>query len=320
MSRPALVLGLLLSLAAHALALWWWSTPPAPAAQAPPVTVAMVELPPEPEPAPEPEPEPVPEPEPAPEPEPEPAPTPEPVPAPPPAPEPARSSEPEPEPVPEPEPEAEVAPEPEPEPVAVPQPTPEPTAPIAPPAPPAPPPPPAPEPALAEAPPAAEPAAAGDPDSLLRSIAPESDHAGPVVGIDWGTAQNALATVRANDMVVAVWRGDLDGEVSARVELVNGRWRREAMDPAVMPRFAKAMRRLDGVDAFRDARRGARLRAGEHLVVLLPREVEAKLNQSLLAAARARGLAWEDVAVFAGRFRVRGGGAVRFEIEQVVPR
>ena len=168
-------------------------------------------------------------------------------------------------------------------------------------------------------PPDPEPAQAAANDSLLRSIAPPGDRTGPVIGIDWGTPRNALDTIRANGMVVAVTRGEADVEVTARVEFVRGRWRREPMDPGALPLFAQTIRRVGGSTAFHDARRGARLRPGENLAVLLPREVEARLNRSLLAAARARGLAWEEVRVFAGRFRVREGGAVRFEIDQVVP-
>ncbi|MBB6441489.1 hypothetical protein [Phycisphaera mikurensis] len=180
---------------------------------------------------------------------------------------------------------------------------------------------PEPEPKAEPAPEAAREAAPAANDSLLRSDAPTTDRPGPVLGIDWGTPEDAIATLRANRMVVAIWRADRSGEggtYQGRVEFVNGRWRREPIDPASLPRFARTQRRLDDVPAFNDARRAARLRLGERLVVLMPVEVERKLRASLAAAAADRGLAYDDVRVFAGRFRVRGG-AVRFEIVEVVP-
>ena len=319
MSRVALVLGFLLSLGLHVAALWIWRTPPAPAAPDEPVTVALVELPPDPDPGAgagagspsrssnpsrrrsrhPPQPPPAPEPEPMPEPEPAPKPLPEPMPDPAPAPAPAPVPEPEPAPVVEPEPEPLPPPAPEPGPALVE----------------AQPPPPVP---MEE--PEPDDAASTPNESLLRSIAADNDSDGPILGIGWGTPENALATVQANGMVVAILSDADGGLYTGRVENVNGRWRREPFDANALPLFARTVRRLDDVDAFDEARRGARLRRGERLVVLLPLEVEAKLRDSLVSAARRRGLTLAEVAVFATRFRVYGNGAVRFEVEQVIPR
>jgi len=80
--------------------------------------------------------------------------------------------------------------------------------------------------------------------------------------------------------------------------------------------FSNRLRIVDEVPAFDAVRRAVQIKPNERLAVLVPTEVERKLESAQLHAASKRGLSMKRVRYFAGRFRLRNGD-LGFEITGV---
>ncbi|MHC5028706.1 MAG: hypothetical protein ACYTGR_18310 [Planctomycetota bacterium] len=287
MTRPTMIVGLLVSAVLHAILLAIPASPAPPSAPATPhaLPVEIVETGP-PQSPPEEEPDDVSEPAPVPQPEPEPKPKPEPAqqPAPP-------------KPVPpniDPSNVAQAEPETAPS-------SPEPTRPdLA---------------ALLERARAALPAG-GD----VSGAAGEPTAPRPELRIDWGDAAHTLDVLDAGDMRVVVVRGPASAVViDDEVMPVNGTWTRRAYAAPITRRFSNRLRIVDDVPAFGAARRGARLAADEHLAVLVPDRVERLLHSAELRAAIESGLEPRHIRSVGGQF-VLVDGALVFETHSVQPR
>jgi hypothetical protein len=284
MSRGLLVIGLILSLAAHLalLRLPAARSAPPPAPAPPPVVVPVVETAlARVAPAPDPVDERLDDPETAPPEEAEPAPPDDPR---------------------------------EPPPVADTEPAIDPPAPAPPPEPEAPAPAPDPAPDLVEtaAPPAGATEQPGD-------FAGQADGVRqPALRIDWGSPAHAVASVAAGRMrIVVLAAGDGGPIIVGELHRDESAWRRRPFAPAAgSTRYSNRLRIVDGVPAFEAPRRDARLGSGEHLAVLVPVGLERRFESAQVEAAARRGLVMARVRSFGGRF-VLDDGPLRFEITHV---
>lgn len=153
---------------------------------------------------------------------------------------------------------------------------------------------------------------------------PQGDFAGeetgnktPLLRIDWGTGDEALATLEAGEMIVVV----LDGTgpqplITQQVVFEDGDWQRRAYQPAGMKQYSNRLRIVEHVPAFDGVHRAAALGGDEHLAVLLPMRVERVLESAQMEAAYHRGLAMTQIDNFAGRFALRDG-RLDFDITHV---
>ena len=315
-SRPAIVVGIVLSALLHTW-LVWGDAPDATddagggqqMATVPPELVG-IEIP-------EPEPEPQPEPPPPPEPEPEQPPAEEAVPE---RREEQRGSLDGDEQADEPAPEA--VPTPEPPPTPVPEPTPQ---------------------SVAEAPAAApEPAAQAQPREVTPPRQPPAPDRGrfgsragkaevppsPIYAIRWGTFEEAMRAVEAGGMRLAIVESGPGRDrvvVDDVVRTRDGRWTaRPHTPPPIGQSFSKNSRGVGNVPSFapiRDALAAAGLLGrGRELRVLLPAAVDRQMVSAALAAASRRRLTDAQVLAYLGRFEVSRGGVVTFRVDQVRPR
>ena len=330
-SRPALVVGLLLSLAVHVPLVWNFDGKPAEPAERPEMAALtpedVIELPePEPEEQAEPEPPPEPEPEPA-----EPAEPAEPVEAPPP---PAPlgdvsgefdAEEPAPAP-PTPQPEAAPPTEPQPAETAPPEPAPTPPveqAPVAP----------APAQAPQQQPQTPQPKAQPSPRQAPTASRPptrfgtrtgERDGKSFVPRVNWLGYEQAVRAIEASGMKIVVLEPAQRGRqrsIVAEVLRDRGSWtarpyrppsfgRREGnhfvSEPAVLAPVRAALQR-SGV-----------LAGGRQIAVMFPDDLYGRIVASGLAAASRRGLLTDQIALFEGHFET-GGGGVEFRVTGVLP-
>lgn len=278
MSRTMLAIGLLSSIAIHAVLLRAPRESPASQTVARAAAAEVLALP-----APPPLPEPPPaEPEP-PQPEP-PAPEPPPPPTPPPAPEPAA-----------PEP---AAPAPTPPPAAPPVPTPPAPTP-APPAPAAPP---------LRSPP---PAAAAIADSGGDFAARRDGVPAPEIRIDWGRRDEAMELVRWAALPVVLV--EASGVVRHQAVLArDGTWRREAF--RATEGLSARVRVVDGSPAFAEVAPLAL--AGERVAVMLTTAIERRIDEEVRRSGYRQGLDADRIAVVRGRLRLRQR-AIEFEVVEL---
>jgi len=145
--------------------------------------------------------------------------------------------------------------------------------------------------------------------------------AAPEVRIDWGRESEAIETLRRGEMQLAVLANDAAGPtITARVMRTDERWRRATLTGTPGPRFSNRLRVVDGVPAFRAARRAIGLGPRERLVVLVPTRIERMIEARTLSAAFERGLGLEQVRRFGGRFTIDSDSRLGFEITHVQPR
>jgi hypothetical protein len=139
----------------------------------------------------------------------------------------------------------------------------------------------------------------------------------PQLRIDWGSAQEALSTLDAGQMVVVVL-GDAEGGpvVTQELEAADGSWRRRSFQARGTTQYSNRLRIVDQVPAFSPMRSAAGLGAGERLAVLVPAHVERMLGAAQLRAAFDRGLAMRQIEDFAGRFAMRHG-RLEFDVTHV---
>lgn len=206
-------------------------------------------------------------------------------------------------------------PQPEPQPQAAPEPEPEPE-----PDPPAPEtqPQPQPQPALQKVADAPR-SEMGEPGDLAGA---DDGRDAPVLRIDWGTVEQALATLRAGGMIIVVL--DTRGGQPVIVQQVadeDGTWRRRSYAPPAGTTYSNRLRIVDRVPGFARVTEAVSLQPHERLAVLVPMQVERVLDSAQMEAAFGRGLVMNDIDNFAGRFTLRGG-TLAFDITHVgeIPR
>jgi len=158
--------------------------------------------------------------------------------------------------------------------------------------------------------------------ALRTDVADRGDFAGdpdgrrdPVLRIDWGRPADARAVREAAEMQLVVL--DTSGPapiITGAVQPEEDSWRRRAYLPAAGTlRFSNHLRVVNDVPAFAEIRRTVRVGANERLAVLIPVDVERRIQGAQIEAASRHGLALGDVRSMAGHFVVTDGG-LRFEI------
>jgi hypothetical protein len=140
----------------------------------------------------------------------------------------------------------------------------------------------------------------------------------PILRIDWGNARQARTVLEAGGMQVVI----LDTRsappiITHQVALDEGAWQRQPYrPPAGTTRYSNRLRIVHDVPAFQEIRRRARPVGHERVAVLVPVDVEQKLETAQVEAAFQRGLTMQEISSFAGRFTVSEIG-LAFEIVHV---
>lgn len=146
--------------------------------------------------------------------------------------------------------------------------------------------------------------------------APDGDRE-PLLRIDWGPVEQAMATIQAGEMVMVVLT--VDGPkptISQQIVLDDGAWLRRPSRNPDSTRFSNRLRIVDHVPGFSEVQEAVGLTGSERLAVLLPMRVERVLESAQMEAAFHRGLVMNQIDNFAGRFAMRDG-KLDFDITHV---
>ena len=155
-------------------------------------------------------------------------------------------------------------------------------------------------------------------------VSQEGDFAGaadgdrePLLRIDWGPVEQAMATIEAGGMVMVVLT--VDGPkptISQQIVLDDGVWLRRPSRYPDSTQFSNRLRIVDHVPGFSEVQEALGLTGSERLAVLLPMRVERVLESAQMEAAFHRGLVMNQIDNFAGRFALRDG-KLDFDITHV---
>ena len=139
----------------------------------------------------------------------------------------------------------------------------------------------------------------------------------PSLRINWGTPEQALASLEAGEMIIVILGGGEPGPpITQQVSRDDGAWRRRPYRPAGATMYSNRLRIVDHVPAFEEVRRAIELRADERLAVLVPMRVERVLESAQTEAAIRHNVSIEQVENFAGRFSLNGG-TLAFDVTHV---
>ena len=148
---------------------------------------------------------------------------------------------------------------------------------------------------------------------LLSNLAERGDFAGsangierPILRINWGSSAQAIATLQACDMRLVIL--EPDGSISH--ELVPGSagsWQVTPLAVEAGLRYSDSLRLVGKVPAFASARAYTKPGSGQSLAVLMPVDVEKKIESAKITYAYEQGLEMQNIATFGGHFSVNDG-------------
>ncbi len=139
----------------------------------------------------------------------------------------------------------------------------------------------------------------------------------PSLRINWGTGEQALATVAAGEMIIVILGSrEPSPVIRHQVSHEHGAWLRGPYQPAGATVYSNRLRIVDHVPAFEKVRRAVALGHDERLAILVPMRVERVLEAAQMEAAFNRGLVMQQVENFAGHFSL-GDGTLAFDITHI---
>lgn len=145
----------------------------------------------------------------------------------------------------------------------------------------------------------------------------------PGLRIDWGNERQARRIIKAGRMKLVILRRDRWGRggpsFDTQLTYQGDQWVTARFDRAAQRGYSNRLRVVDDVPAFGRASRHLTLQPGDRLAVVVPTRIERVLEHAQIQAARQRGLRIEQVRNFAGRFALVGN-ELRFHMTYIQPR